>query len=100
MTQEKPQVSPLRCITGSVMSGAIATAMYTLTLAIAQNFASKPVQSNNYLTLNLAVAVRTLVLGVSALATGIFAIVTLGLIALAIQLVIQGLTKRSVSPSD
>jgi hypothetical protein len=49
--------------------------------------------------MNIAVAVRTLVLGMSTLATAIFAIATLGLIALGIQLLLQG-TKATDSDSS
>ena len=92
--------SPWRCISGAVISGACATAFYLLTASIAQNFADKPIHSTNPITLNIAAAVRTLIVGLSTLGTGIFAIATLGLLALAVQLLVGRLTKRPVSPSD
>ncbi|WP_353929664.1 DUF3082 domain-containing protein [Okeanomitos corallinicola TIOX110] len=84
--------TPLRCITGAVMSGGFAFAMYSLMIAIATTFANKPIHSDNQVVINIGSAVRTLVVGVVALGTGIFGIVTLGLLALAIQLLIQQLT--------
>jgi hypothetical protein len=84
--------TPLRCITGAVMSGGFAFAMYSLMIAIATTFANKPIHSDNQIVLNIASAVRTLVVGVVALGTGIFGIVALGLLALAIQLLIQQFT--------
>ncbi len=87
--------SPLRCLVGALISGAMAFALYLLTSSIAQSFAAKPVTSTNPLTINIAVAVRTLVTGVSTLATGVFGLVTIGLVALAIQIMVQRLTKKS-----
>ncbi len=87
---------PLRCLSGSVVAGGLAIALYSLTSAIASNFASKPIQSPNFTVVNITVAVRTLVVGVSALATGIFGLIALGLAALAIQV----LFTRSAAPTD
>ncbi|MDJ0728330.1 MAG: DUF3082 domain-containing protein [Prochloraceae cyanobacterium] len=86
--QKKP--TPLRCLVGASISGSLGYALYLLTTSIAVSFATKPVQSTNPFVINLSAAVRTLVVGVSTLATCLFAITTLGLILLAIQLVIQG----------
>ena len=67
----------------------MAAALYFLTVSIAQTFAAKPIHSNNVTVLNIASAVRTLVVGMSALGTGIFGLVAIGLVAYAIQLLIQ-----------
>ena len=82
------------------MSGGIAIALYSLTAAIASSFATKPIHSNNPAVINIASAVRTLVVGMAALGTGIFGGVTVGLVALAIQLLFQQMAKRSTPPSD
>lgn len=92
-TNDSP--TPLRCFTGAIISGSIATALYWLTQSIVIAFANKPVPTGNYIATNIAVAVRTLVMGMSALATGIFAIAALGLVALGIQLLIQQLRQPS-----
>lgn len=96
---ETPQTdtppTPLRCFTGAAISGSIAYALYLLTQSIITAFSNKPVPTGNYIATNIAVAVRTLVMGMSALATGIFAIATLGLIALGIQLLVQQLRQPS-----
>lgn len=97
---ESTSVSPLRCLTGALISGGVGFALYSLTAAIAQTFASKPIHSNNPAVINIASAVRTLVVGITALGAGIFGVVTVGLVALAIQLTVQQLTKRSAPPSD
>ncbi|BAT54216.1 hypothetical protein NOS3756_31820 [Nostoc sp. NIES-3756] len=100
MTQNQPtdthtQVppTPLRCITGAAMSGGLGYALYLLMISIATTFAKKPIHSDNQLVISLTSAVRTLVVGIVALGTGIFGIVTIGLLALAVQLLIQQLTK-------
>ena len=55
-------------------------------IAIATTFATKPIHSDNQLVVNIGSAVRTLVVGVVALGTGIFGLVAVGLLALAVQL--------------
>ena len=85
--------TPLRCITGSVFSGGLGYAMYSLMISIATTFATKPIHSDNPMVVNIGSAVRTLVVGVVALGSGIFAIVAIGLLALAMQLLLQQLTK-------
>ena len=92
--------SPLRCLTGALIAGGLAIALYSLTSSIAQTFAGKPLPTSSTFAINIAVAVRTLVVGVSALATGIFGLVAIGLVALAIQIIVQRLTKRTFPPSE
>lgn len=88
-------LSPWRCLSGAIISGGLTTVLYFLTASIAQAFAAKPIHSNNPMVLNIAVAVRTLVVGISTLGTGIFGLVSIGLVALAIQLSIQQVVKRT-----
>ena len=85
--------TPLRCITGAVFSGGLGYAMYSLMISIATTFATKPIHSDNPMVVNIGSAVRTLVVGVVALGSGIFGIVAIGLLALAMQLLLQQLTK-------
>ena len=92
-TTSQVAATPLRCITGSIMSGGFSFMMYSLMIAIATNFAAKPLHTDNLLTIKISSAVRTLVVGIVALGAGIFGIVALGLLALAIQLFFQKLTK-------
>jgi hypothetical protein len=70
-----------------------------MTLSIHATFVAKPLVSDNVLALRLSVLVRTLVTGISALATFSFAIAALGLVGLAIQLLIKGTPAQSVDPS-
>ena len=86
-------VSPWRCWLGTLISGSLAIALYLLTSSIAHTFAAKPIPSTNPLAMNIAVAVRTLVMGIAALGTGVFGLVALGLFALGIQILVQRLRK-------
>ena len=91
--------TPLRCLVGASISGSLGYALYLLTRSISISFATKPIQSNNPFVINLSAAVRTLVVGVATLATCLFAITTLGLILLTIQLVIQSFSKQEDTAS-
>lgn len=88
---EAKKVTPLRCLVGSLISGSFGIGLYSLTYSIAQTFAAKPIVSQNQVVLKIASAVRTLVVGIAALGTGIFTLVAIGLLLLAIQLSIQNL---------
>lgn len=92
--------TPLRCLTGASIAGGLAIALYSLTSSIAQSFAAKPLHSDNALVLRISAAVRTLVVGVSTLATGVFGLVAIGLVALAMQVFIQQLTQKTPPDVD
>lgn len=92
--QTENQPTPLRCLIGAIMSGGLGFVAYKLMVSIATTFANKPVTSHNPMVVSLSSAVRTLVVGVVALGTGIFGIVGLGLLALAVQLVIKQMTTK------
>ena len=96
-TKIEAVASPLRCLIGAVISGGMGYAMYSLMIAIATNFATKPVHSINPLVIKISSAVRTLVVGVIALGSGIFGIVAIGLLALGVQLLVQELSKQKSS---
>lgn len=104
-TQNTPQPntnqnpSPLRCLSGALIAGGLAIALYSLTVSIAQTFAAKPIHSDNPIVVNIGTAVRTLVVGVSTLATCLFGLVAIGLVALAVQVFFQ-LTQRPTPPSN
>ena len=91
--------SPWRCLSGALIAGGMAIALYSLTASIYQSFAAKPIHSDNPAVVNIASAVRTLVVGMSALGTGIFSLVGLGLVALAVQILVQS-RKRPQPPAD
>jgi len=85
----------LRCVIGSLIAGGFAAALYALTLSIVQTFANAPIHSDNVTAINIAGAVRTLVMGIVALGgAGVFAFASLGLMLLALQLLIQKFVKK------
>lgn len=85
-------------ISGAAISGGIAIALYFLTSSIAQTFANKPLASANSTAIRISVAVRTLVVGMSTLATTIFAVIALGLVLVSIVVLVQQL-KNPKTPS-
>lgn len=92
-TQPTDTTTPLRCVIGAAVAGGLGYAAYSLMIAIATNFAKKPIHSDNQLVVNLTSAVRTLVVGIVALGSGIFSLIAIGLLALGVQLLIQQWTK-------
>jgi hypothetical protein len=74
---------------GSVIAGVLAYAMYSMTSAIAQSFALHKVQSTNLIVQRISAAVRTLVVGMTTMGTGVFGLAAIGLFALAIQIIVQ-----------
>lgn len=90
----------LRAFTGSLMAGTIAILFYKMLGAIATSFANKPVVSDNVTVINLSAAVRTLVLGVVALGTGVFAMAAIGLALLGGQMIWQRVTGRAIAPDS
>jgi Protein of unknown function (DUF3082) len=59
--------------------------MYNVTVRIATTFAAHPMVQKTTMAVNIASALKTLVVGATALGTGIFGIISIGLIGLAIQ---------------
>jgi hypothetical protein len=85
-------------ISGAAISGGFAIALYLLTSSIAQTFARKPLASANPTAIRISVAVRTLVVGMSTLATTVFGVIALGLVLVSIVVLIQQL-KNPKTPS-
>jgi hypothetical protein len=98
-TAEIP-TSPINCLTGALIAGGLAIALYSLTASIAQTFAAKPLHSANPTVVNIGAAVRTLVVGVGMMATCVCGLIAIALVALAVQVFVQQLTQRSTPPSD
>jgi hypothetical protein len=97
---DKKQLGPWRCFLGAIVAGVIAIALYRMTSFIAHTFAAKPIHSNNYIVHRIAAAVRTLVIGMSALGTGVFGFASLGLFGLGIQLGVQRLKGQPTPPTS
>ena len=87
------KVTPLRCFIASVISSVFAYGLYLLFNSIVQTYATKAITSNNPIVYNLTTAVRTLVMGIVALGTGVFAFVAIGIFLLGIQLTFQSPNK-------
>lgn len=98
---EAPLSTPriLRAFTGSLIAGTMAILFYKMLNAIATTFANKPVVSDNVTVINLSAAVRTLVLGVIALGTGVFAMAAIGLLLLGLQMIWQRVNPGELPPS-
>ncbi|MEM7555419.1 MAG: DUF3082 domain-containing protein [Cyanobacteria bacterium P01_A01_bin.84] len=92
--QQETQSTPIKCFTGSLVSGGMTYAAYSLTMSIATSFANKPVHSEKLMVIRISSLVRTLVVGVFTLGTVVFGLVALGLLALGIQLLFQQVTKK------
>ncbi|MDJ0533706.1 MAG: DUF3082 domain-containing protein [Xenococcaceae cyanobacterium MO_207.B15] len=90
----KKKVTVISCIFASTFAGAIAIAIYYLMSSIIETYADKPVVSDNILVLKITVAVRTLVIGMAALGTGVFGLVAIGLFLLGIQVAIKDIREK------
>ena len=90
----KKKVSPISCIFSSCFAGAIAVAIYFLMSSIIETYSDKPIVSDNVFVLKITVAVRTLVIGVAALGTGVFGLVAIGLFLLGIQVAIKDIRQK------
>ncbi|WOD41308.1 DUF3082 domain-containing protein [Nodosilinea sp. E11] len=95
-----PTAKILQCFSGSFVAGTIAILAYRMMLAIAANFAARPVLSDNPAVVNISSAVRTLVVGMAALGAGIFGLAALGIFLLGVQLLFQRLTGRPSTLPD
>ncbi len=84
----KKPLSPLRCFLGAIVAGAIAALLYNMTGHIALAFASRVIQSDNMIIVRMSTAVRTLVIGMAAMGTGIFGMAAIGLTGLGIQILL------------
>jgi predicted PurR-regulated permease PerM len=94
-TPVKETITPIKCLIGAVLAGAMAYGSYNLTSAIATTFANKPIHTTNQIVANISSVVRSLVVGVVSLGIWVFGIVTIGLLALGVQLLVQNSKKQS-----
>lgn len=78
-----------KAILGAMVAGGLTFPLYRLTTAIIARYAEQPLPNTNQTAATIAVAVRTLVMGMGVLVTAIFAFVAVGLLLLAIQTAIE-----------
>ncbi len=93
LTEKSPtekQTTPMRCFIGTFISLGLAYAAYNMMIAITTSFAEKPLHSDNQIVMRISIAVRTLVVGIVSLGTGVFGLVGFGLLILGLQLLVQG----------
>jgi len=86
---EQKEITPLRCLFSSIISGAISFCLYLLLNSIVQGFAAKTVTSSNPLVIKLTSAVRTMIMGVTALGMGITGLIAIGIFLLGIQIILK-----------
>lgn len=84
--------SPLNCLGSAAIAAGLGLAVGSLTWRIVNTFAATPLPTSSPLATNLSGAIRTLVVGLGTLATGICGMVAVGLVALALQVALRGST--------
>ena len=104
MSEETPDLkpyetlpSPLRCWYGTAVAGSMSFAAYLLTNKVIAGFASKP-PTGNGLAIQIGITVRTLIMGLFTMATGVFGLIAVGLFILGLQSLLSG--KQTTSPGD
>jgi hypothetical protein len=83
------KITPIRCFTGGAISGGLGFGAYLLSKAIILTYTTMPINFHNQLAVRIATTVRTLVMGLTVMATFLFGMVTVGLVALGIKLIID-----------
>ncbi|CAD5932086.1 hypothetical protein PCC9214_01353 [Planktothrix tepida] len=99
-TSQTDTINLFRCITNGLMYGGVALVFYKLTHIIAEKFANKPIQSENFTVIQISTAVRTLVVGLFTMGTVLFSFLSVGVMLLAIYVSIQRLIKPNVPSSN
>jgi hypothetical protein len=88
----------LQNLSGVLMAGSIAVALYFFTQSVAVKLAQNPLTSSNTLAMRVSTTVRTFLLALGAGATMIFGVVALGVLLLTIQEVIQ--RSKAIDPTQ
>ncbi len=99
VSAKKAPTSVWRCISGAAIAAFLGYGAYNLTFKIATQFATHPLVSDNYIAIRLSGMVRTLVVGIASMATGVFAFAALGLTVLGLQIALQKLKPGSSASS-
>ncbi|MGF1492340.1 MAG: DUF3082 domain-containing protein [Microcoleaceae cyanobacterium] len=90
-SKQTSKLTPWRCFSNSAVLGSIGLALFFLTRSIMQVYSRKEMYTDNYLAIQMSVAVKTLVTGLSMMGTGVFSFLALGLLILGVKLLIQQL---------
>ncbi len=83
------KITPFNCFSASAISAVLGYASYLLTKSVIGTYAEIPIDFDNPMAARIASTVRTLIMGLTVLATFLFAMVAVGLVALAIKLIIE-----------
>ena len=89
-SSDNEKITPARCFSGSAISGALGFVTYLLSKSIVMTYSTMPLNFNNAMAVRIASTVRTLVMGLTIMATFLFIMVTIGLIALGVKLLLEG----------
>ncbi len=90
--ENQEKITPFRCFTGASISAGLAVAAYLLTKSVILTYSTIPIKFNNQMATSIASTVRTLIMGITTMATFLFVMVTVGLVALGIKLIIDNYT--------
>ena len=93
---DQEKITPFRCFSGSAISGVLGFGAYLLTKSIVVTYTTMPIKFNNPMAIRIATTVRTLIMGLTIMATFLFAMVTIGLIALGIKLILENNNAKQV----
>ncbi len=89
-----PAITLRNALLGALIAGGLSFPLYRLTQAIIARYAEQSLPDSNQTAATIAVAVRTLVMGMGVLATAVFILVAVGLLLLAMQTGIQWLKEN------
>ncbi|QDZ38575.1 DUF3082 domain-containing protein [Euhalothece natronophila Z-M001] len=95
MTDESHGITLRKSLLGAMIAGGLTIPLYQLTMAIIGRYAEQPLPDGNQAAATIAVAVRTLVMGLSVLMTAVFAFIAFGLLLLAVQTGVKWITNQN-----
>lgn len=94
MTSSSYATTFRKALLGAMIAGGLSFPLYRLTRAIIARYAEQPLPDGSQAAATIAVAVRTLVMGMGVLATAVFILVAVGLLLLAMQTGLEWVRKE------